>query len=146
MDTHPDDLTDLERRLTVWQPDREALDADAMLFAAGRAVGRRGARLWPVLTGLLAMVVIALGAWGLSERAERLRLAEQRSPLPTPAPTVPTPAVEYVGSASLLAVHRALERGQQDWSPPPPATEEPAMPTAPPEVLRLGQRDALLAW
>ncbi len=72
-----DALSDLERRLTGWRPDSAGLDADAMLFAAGLAAGRqrRGRLLGPSLCGLLAALAAGLGAWGLTERAERQELA-----------------------------------------------------------------------
>lgn len=68
MDTHanrPEDLNDLERRLAAWQPSRDGLDADAVLFAAGRAsVQPRPARfVWPALTTLLTALIVVLGVW-----------------------------------------------------------------------------------
>ncbi len=89
-ENHSDDMNDLERRLSAWAPASAGLDADAMLFAAGLAAGRPGpARfVWPALSGLLSVLVVALGAWLTVERSERLHLARQlrqqarRRPLP----------------------------------------------------------------
>ena len=80
MDTQPssneDDLSDVERRLTGWQPAAERLDADAMLFAAGRAAGQGGLGrlLWPACCVLLVVQAAGLLVWGLAERAERFPL------------------------------------------------------------------------
>ena len=72
---HEDELSDFERHLAGWQPAPGGLDADAMLFAAGQAAGQRGRGrlLGPALCVLFAVQGAGLGAWGLSERAERLR-------------------------------------------------------------------------
>ena len=72
MDTHPDDLSDLERRLAACAPSSAGLDADAMLFAAGRASARRGPSGIPLagLTACLAALAIVLGV-GLRSRARR---------------------------------------------------------------------------
>lgn len=155
MDTHSDDLNELERRLSGWEPAQQALDADAMLFAAGRAAGQRGAirRVWPTLTGLLGVVVLALLFWGMGERKERVRLADQLRLQPVPTPPLPhdvspmpTPA-DDTGSTAILAVHRALERGQDDWAiQPTKETDAPGLPGAPAPVLQLGQRNAMLTW
>jgi hypothetical protein len=87
------DMTELERRLAGWRPASERLDADAMLFAAGQAAGRRGRGwlIWPACCLLLAVQAVGLGLWGLSERAERLILA-QRLDAPAAHPGVSPPA------------------------------------------------------
>src|SRR5260370_13561380 len=87
-----DDLSDVERRLAGWQPASGNLDADAMLFAAGRAAGPHGPGrlLWPAVCALLAVQAAGLAVWGLSERAERQALASrlrERAPTPSTAPT-----------------------------------------------------------
>lgn len=80
----PDDLTDLERRLTGWRPNPAGLNPDAMLFAAGRAAARPW-RAWLALAPCLAALAVAVAAWA-SERAERVALAEQlRQRAPAPA-------------------------------------------------------------
>jgi len=88
-----DDLSACERRLAGWQPAAGNLDTDAMLFAAGRAAGRRGRLLWPALCTLLAAQVAGLGVWGFSERSERVALAGLLHDR-VPAPNIPqAPAV-----------------------------------------------------
>jgi hypothetical protein len=156
MDTHPDrpdDLNELERRLSAWEPAPEGLDADAMLFAAGRASARR--RLWPALTALTAAVAVALGAWGSAERAGRLALARQLGERPAAAPgadplaplaaPAEPPTAEEPGPYSLQAAYRALERGLDAWGPRTFVRADlPGPPEPSPPVLHAGQRDALL--
>jgi len=73
-----DDLSNVEHRLSEWRPKAEGLNAEAMLFAAGRASGQRPpSRLWMALCGVLIVQVVGLGAWGISERSERLALSSQ---------------------------------------------------------------------
>src|SRR5262249_52883449 len=90
----PEDLSALEQRLAAWRPSPEGLDADRMLFAAGRAsaAGPRARLLWPAAAACLALLSASLGAWLVSERGERLALARQlrqkeAAPAPAPAPT-----------------------------------------------------------
>jgi hypothetical protein len=155
MDTnHPEDLNELERRLSTWQPDSEGLDADAVLFAAGRASVRpsKVRLVWPALTACLTGLALVLGVCLKAEHAERLALVQKmRQPppasAPEPAPPVevsPSPA-EDVPPSGLLAAHRALERGLDDW--PEQAivrAETPGAPLPTSPVLQVGQRDLLL--
>jgi hypothetical protein len=156
MDTNhrPEDLKELERRLSAWQPAGEGLDADAVLFAAGRASARPSkARLvWPALTVCLAGLAIVLGACLKTEHAERLALLRQmRQPIPAPpsppasaSPTEPAPS-EDVPPSSVLAARRALEYGLDAWPEQAMArAETPAAPLPNPLVLHVGQRDLLL--
>lgn len=162
MDTHShrsEDLNELERRLSAWQPSAEGLDADAALFAAGRASMRPGpARfVWPALTALMTTLAVILGLGLASERSERLALARQLldqppapvvKPSPLPASNtapVESPRLDEPPPDSYLASRRALENGLDAWpsrtvvhSGPP----EHAL-TNPP-ILQLGQRDTLL--
>ncbi len=130
MDTHSDrtdDLSPLERRLAAWQPAADGLDADAMLFAAGRASVRpgRGRFLWPALTGLLCVLLAAEGVWLAVERSERLSLARQmrkQPPASSPLPAPPAvPAESYSDDAaspdSLLTARRTYEQGLEAWPP-----------------------------
>src|SRR5262245_36590415 len=70
------DLTNLERRLGAWLPARDRLDADAMLFAAGRASARNlPARFaWPTIAACLALAAGLLGNRLITERAENHQL------------------------------------------------------------------------
>jgi hypothetical protein len=145
------DVTDLERRLAGWSPGADGLETDAMLFAAGLAAGRRGNVRIISLTvcGFLAAVATGLGIWGLSERAERLSLAQrirERSPsinASGPTAVVMIPRILYEPSPDdYLSMRRLLE---QDNLPELPAPgPNPPEPPPEPSVPMLGQRDALI--
>lgn len=150
-----DNLSELERRLSGWEPAADGLDADALLFAAGRASVRAGpARVvWPALTGLLSVLSVVLGVWLAAERGERLALTQQLRQQPTPfvqsspasdADAAPpeSPTVDEPPPDSYLAGRRALEKGLDAW---PVRVVAHAHPLAPePDILRLGQRNVLL--
>ena len=145
MDTNPDDLNDLERRLLAFRPAVEGLDADAMLFAAGRAAIPRGF-VWPSLATLLAVLTVSLAVWATAERHERLSLDRQLRELSAPR-SEPTP----VNSPEPLTVdepdgwitaHRALEHGLDAWPPRPISAIE--APSSREPVFTVGHRDALL--
>jgi hypothetical protein len=151
----PDDLSALERQLTGCEPATAGLDADAMLFAAGRASARPGpARFaWPALAACLAALAAVLGVWLAAERAERLtlaRLLRQQPPAPVPAPAPPDavppePTADQPQPSSLLAAHHALEQGLDAWPPQPVAEPDVPGPPAPAQPnLQVGWRDALL--
>jgi hypothetical protein len=155
MDTHPDNLNDVERRLAACQPATDGLDADALLFAAGRASARRGpARfIWPSLALSLAVVSISLGVWLAQERAERIRLARELDARPAPAaPPAPSPAPaeqqppssSEPPSSSVLASHHMLEQDIDKWPTPADSGNDPPDPTPDPPVLRVGLPDSLI--
>ena len=128
----PNDASELERRLIAWMPATAGLDADAMLFAAGRATARRG----PWGTLCVAGLVVVLGAWLAVERTERLRL--ERLPRPAPATTAEWPPASYG------AARAALASDLDAW--PPQAIPEAAPAGAPePPPLRVRGFDDLLA-
>ena len=120
--SNPDDLNELEQRLTNWKPAPEGLNPDAMLFAAGRASVRNGPmRLaWPVVSGGLAVVAIFLGLRLSAERAERLallqeldiRLAEIPSVLPS---ATPTPLQETRAPNAYIVLRREWEQRPGEW-------------------------------
>ena len=156
MDAHPprheDDLSDLERRLAGWRPSAEGLEPTAPIFAAGRDTGRRGRPLTLALCGLLAAVAVALGAWGVSERAGRLALAErlrERAPTPSACPEStlpPAPGPAYEPSpGDYLSLRRSMEQDPSGWlaSLRPAGTQPPGPPPPAPAVLTPRQRDAL---
>jgi hypothetical protein len=140
-------LSELERRLSACRPAADGLDADRMLFAAGRASARPGpGRLaWPVLALGMTLVTAGLGAWAASERVERVALAAQlRRQTPAPAPPRVTPrsptssefAVEPVAPDSYLAARHLIEQGLDGWPAGPAASEPPGPPPRDPPVLR----------
>jgi hypothetical protein len=135
-------LTDLERRLAGWRPANEGLDADAMLFAAGRASVRQGpARFaWPAIAACLAIAVGLLGMRWSSERTENqilfARLEYYRVPAPVAAPAAP------LSDSNYLVVRRALEVNPDNW---PLRIEADAQVPKSPSILRAGQRDPALA-
>jgi hypothetical protein len=145
-------MNDLERRLSGWVPARAGLDADAMLFAAGRASARRGASrfVWPALTGLLCVAVAVLGVWLAVERGERLALAQQLAQqVPAPLPSAPAVPIEPVSNDaampdSYFRSRQALQHGLDAWPPEsegPTGSGESAVSTP---VLQVGHRDTLL--
>jgi hypothetical protein len=162
MDKHshrPEDLNELERRLAAWQPSTDALDTDAVLFAAGRASLRPGpARFaWPALSALLTVLALVLSLSLVSERNERLALAQRLLERPNapvvnsaPAPasnTAPTdaPDLDEPEPDSYMASRRALEKGLDAWPSRVVVRSGPNdQSVAEPPILTLGQRDALL--
>ena len=157
MDAHTphreDDLSELERYLAAWQPVSDGLSADAMLFAAGQAAGRRGRSqlLWPVLCALLTAQAAGLGVWGLSERAERQVLASrlsERAPThsASPAPVVVVRESSYEPSPSdYLSTRRLMEQDPNGWlASVQPAGSKANVPSPPrPSILTPRQRDGL---
>ena len=71
-------LNTFESQLATWQPASDGLDADRLVFAAGRA-SVRGRLAWPTAAISLALVSVCLGQRLLSERADHQsdRLAMQ---------------------------------------------------------------------
>ena len=151
---HEDDLSEFERRLAGWQPAPSGAGADAMLFAAGLAAGRRGRTrlLWPAVCALLAVQAAGLTVWALAERGERRALAarlSEQAPAPDAAPTTfvaDLPGPSYTPSPSdYFSLWRVVEQDPERG----PAAQQPASPQAPappppgPPILRAGQRDGL---
>jgi hypothetical protein len=159
MDTHTsrheDDLSEFERHLAGWRPSPGGLDADAMLFAAGRAAGRRGRGqlLWPVLCALLTVQAVGLGVWGVTERAERLALASRipksaQIDSASPATVVVLEESSYKSSpGDYLSTRRQLEQDPNGWLASLQSTgSQPFMPPPPqPAILTPRQRDGLFA-
>jgi hypothetical protein len=150
-------MNELERRLAAWQPAVAGLDADALLFAAGRASARPGAVrfVWPALAACASLLAIALGIWLVDERAERMALARQLRQQShmlanTPAqssPSDPTPAQveEEPPQDSYLAGHRALDKGLEAWPMSAVIRPDPLGPIPPhSSVFRAGRLDGLL--
>jgi hypothetical protein len=64
MDTRPEDLNDMAQRLAGLRPSDSGLDADRMLFGAGRASAARGGQvlLWKILAASLVLLAGGLTA------------------------------------------------------------------------------------
>jgi hypothetical protein len=152
MHTNSDDLSDLERRLAGCEPSPVGLDADAMLYAAGRAsVPQSGpARfVWPTVSAGLAVLAAILGVCLVAERSERFALAQRgQDALATPAQFGQAaqdelPAKENWAPSSVLAARRALEQGLDAW-PPVTETQPPGPPLPDEPILRVGKLSSLL--
>jgi hypothetical protein len=156
---HPEDMNELERRLSAWQPSGDGLDADAVLFAAGRAsVKPSPARFgWQALTTLLTGLAVVLSLWLVAERNERQVLARRLgeyplAPIVNPSPPpaahaapVESPDPDEPAPDSYLASRRALEKGLDAWPSRVVLRSGPTDPSLTnPPILTLGQRDALL--
>jgi hypothetical protein len=128
MDAQPspsDDMSDLESCLSGWRPSTTGLDADGVLFAAGRASVRPGwGRIaWPVVSGCLALLAAILGVGLSQERAARLELAARFHDPKPPVVTAPArdlepdeaPSTEPPAPASYLAARRALAGNPDSW-------------------------------
>jgi hypothetical protein len=152
---HQDDLSDFERHLAGWQPASDGLNADAMLFAAGQAAGRRerSQLLWPVLCALLTVQSVGLGVWGLSERAERQALAihlPERTSIhsASPATVAAVRDSSYQPSpGDYLSTRRMMEQDPNGWlASQQPTGLQPLVPPPPqPAILTPRQRDGLFA-
>ncbi len=136
----PDDVNDLESRLTAWQPSSRGLDADRMLYAAGQASVKQSRTrfLWPgVATGFAALTLV-LGMRLSAERSARLALLAPSS-RPAPAHVAQEPPndeqvvmIEALPADSLFAARRAVEDGVDAWrSPESPAPSAPASSGSP---------------
>jgi hypothetical protein len=157
MDTHsdnPDELSGVEERLAHWRPGSGGLDADAMLFAAGLAAGRRGRHRFvaPALCGLMAVAAVSLGAWGMRERAERLALAGRLDQLTASAGPGQAPAVAALAEPSYTPspddyfhLRRHIEQDPNRWLASAEAVGVPAPErTSPATIPRAGEREGLL--
>ena len=150
-----DDLSDMERRLSGWQPATDNLHPDAMLFAAGRAAERRSraALLWPAACVLLAVQGVGLGVWGLREHAEcqalasRLHQRDQEAASLAAAAAAEARDVPYEPApGDYLSLRHALERDAGGWLTAP-ASVGPlvyAPPPARPVILTPRSREGLV--
>jgi hypothetical protein len=145
-----DDLNNVEQRLAGWLPAADGLSADALLYAAGLAAGRRGRFVWPALCVVLLAQAVGLGTWGFSERAERRALAsrlDERAPEPGRSPEtaiVDLPAPAYTPSPNdYLQLRLRAEQDPDGWLAVSYPRSQQAIGPPPPEpaILRGGQRD-----
>jgi hypothetical protein len=138
------EMNELERRLAACAPAADGLQADAMLFAAGRASARRGlaAFLWPVAFTALSLLTITVTSMWMNEHQERVALASQlRQMLLMAAPASPpkpaTTSEEYErSSGSLLEVHRALDQNRDPLPAEPVIYVGSSGPSPDPDILR----------
>jgi len=123
------DLTELERRLSGWRPAGDGLDADAMLFAAGRASVRRSPMrfAWPAVAACLAITTGLLGSRLAGERAANRDLLARLQP--AEAPVVVDARPLKLPHSSYLYARRALERDPDGWNFENFAGEEALTPT-----------------
>jgi hypothetical protein len=108
----PEGLNAFENRLAAWRPASDGLDADRLLFTAGRA-SVHGRLAWPAITVSLALVSLCLGQRLLSERAERVtdHLALQsRIDRLAQSMVAPVPEPQVVASADSPATETATYR------------------------------------
>jgi hypothetical protein len=134
MSDEPADLTPFSQALARVAPHPGQLDRDALLFAAGRAAGRRG-RLWPALSAALALTCAGLGAVVLfrpPQTVEVVRVVYLPAPQPAPAPAEqPSPLPETPAlSSEWIEGMRLRNRVLQGdvTTPPQPAWHVPAVP------------------
>jgi hypothetical protein len=123
MSGEPDDLTAFTRSLANVTPHPGQLNRDALLFAAGRAAGRRGP-FWPATAAALALVSTVLGAT-LLVRPPTVVEIERIVRVPTPVPA-DAPAADLAGP-------------RDDPSTPTPSAPSPALTEA------LRQRERILS-
>lgn len=131
------ELNDLERRLAGWRPAADGLDADAMLFAAGRASIRRGSSrfVWPAIAAALAL------ALGISETVRTTERRDHEVALArlTDASRSPTVSAPWEASSpNYLIVRRAMEDNPDGMTG---ASRPPLHLPADQPTLRAGQRD-----
>jgi hypothetical protein len=132
------DLTELERRLSGWRPANDGLDADAMLFAAGRASVRRspGRFAWPAVAAGLIFTVGVLGSRLANERETNRDLLARLQP--TDMPVVVDARPLELPQSSYFFARRAVERDPDSWISEHPTGESALTPEA---GLHAGQRD-----
>ena len=148
MPVDPEELNALESRLTAWRPASDGLDADRLLFAAGRA-SVRGRLAWPAAVVSLVLVSLCLGQRLISERADHLadRLALQNR-IDLLAKSIPPqlPAPQVAASADLpgteTATYRAGDLNLADNLPQMPSTSVAEIPD--PKPLHVWQLDQAL--
>jgi hypothetical protein len=132
------ELNDVERRLSGWWPASDGLDADAMLYAAGRAsVTRSPLRFaWPAIAACLAIATSIVSARLVHERTQNQQLFARLWAIET------TPRLDSgpltLPETSLFAARRALDRDPDGWMAPAPSGDEPAISQP---ALHAGQRD-----
>ena len=87
------ELTDLERRLTRWQPTAAGLNRDRVMYESGRAAARADVKASAALFATAAVVIVSavLGTMLVRERAARNALEGQIARLGPPPGRITTP-------------------------------------------------------
>jgi hypothetical protein len=130
----PDELNEIERRLTLLRPASGGLDRDRMLFEAGRASARaeNRERVWAGAVAASIVVALVLGVGLVRERTLRLGLERALATrTPEARPSSPIPIRELAPDSYLTLTRRAL--AGLDDSPrsarrPPEAAPDPTPP------------------
>jgi hypothetical protein len=144
METPPfssDDLNEVERRLSAWQPSTAGLASDAMLFAAGQASAKRGRAwlAWPIISMSLTLVTVALGVALAAERTERLALVRELGQRPDGSPAAlgpvvfETTATEAPAPDGYFALRRQWEQAPRDQEIGLPAPDRSSKTPVTPE-------------
>jgi hypothetical protein len=132
-----DDLNELERRLSAWQPATTGLAPEAMLYAAGRAsVARSKLWLaWPALYVCLALFSLVLSQRLAAERSGRLALIhELQKVMPATAlaqSSLEKPKTRTLTPDSYLALRRQWEEQPEDKAIVSSGEEEATKPSEP---------------
>ena len=138
MSHEPPDLAAFTRTLAEAVPHPGRLDRDALLFAAGRAAGRRG-RFWPATAAALAVLSASLGATLLFRTpavVEVVRIVHVPIPAPAPEPAVlpaeePSPPPAAPLAAEWVTDLRLRERMLREGSSAVPSSPWAAAPSRP---------------
>jgi hypothetical protein len=128
---HEDDLSDFERRLAGWQPASGSLDADTMLFAAGRGSARPN-RAWIALAAALTVAqTLTLALWWSQPAPPVAQVPPPTTPLPaSPAPPEP-PTYDSSENPALWSAYHSL-RGSDLEDRPEPASAGKFVESGPP--------------
>jgi hypothetical protein len=102
-------LTEFARSLAGFAPHAGQLDRDALLFAAGRAVGAGGRDAWRNSSALLAVLSVGLASC-LAFRPANVVEVPRVVVIPAAAPKSSPPAVDYASPPVVLGPQQA------DWA------------------------------
>jgi len=146
-----DDLSELECRLSSWQPTGDALGAEAMLFAAGQGSRQgliRGRRLWATLACTMTVLCMGLSAWLMVERTERQHLegllAQRSRPVaPGPSDFIVPPNPDVPAENYLMLRNRIVEQGVDATTGSQREPIDSLLPVPPEPILHVGQRNSL---
>ena len=149
-------FADFERDLAALQPATLGVRRDELLFAAGRAAGRRSSRIWQASTGVLLLLLAGLGAMNLRTGPGPQQMAQPRpAPPPQSLAAVPddAPAVARIGllhftvapNSYIALRNQVLTQGVGALPKPTGGGAEPALPADLLQGMSPWQRRALQA-